>query len=103
MSDNLPIRPHTIPIVENISFPTNIQILGNMENTMSNSASTSIFKNSDFTVDVLEPLSISERLVDFYDSRISPIGGIWTFLVGISHFCRLYIIFNLEPNPHGCM
>ena len=81
--ENLSVHPYTIPILAKLSFPTEIKILNSNGDKMSNFISANISESSDLTITVLNPLSISDRLNNFYNSWLSPIGSIWTFLAGV--------------------
>lgn len=41
-------------------------------------------KELDFTITILPPFSLGERVNNMYTTWISPINGIWTFLVGLA-------------------
>jgi hypothetical protein len=99
-SESATARQYTVPIIANISFPTEIQILGNNGNIMNNSVSASIAENSNITVTVLEPMSLPEHLNTFYNAWLSPISGIWTFIAGVGAVVAPLIIraYNKKKN-----
>jgi hypothetical protein len=75
---------YILPISANMSIPTESRIRGSIgSDIMRNSISANTTEESNFTLAVLPPLSPAEQLNIFYDSWLSPISGIWTFLVGV--------------------
>jgi hypothetical protein len=83
-SDNAKDRPYTIPIVADISIPTEAKVLTTDDTgmIMNNSVTASLTQNLNLTVTVLPPLRLDEHLSNFYSAWLSPISGIWTFLAG---------------------
>lgn len=93
VSENVKPFEYLIPISANMSIPTESKIRGSVSNDiMRNSISANISQNSNFTLDVLPPLSPAEQLNNFYQSWLSPISGIWTFLVGVATVTIPFII-----------
>jgi len=83
-SDSAKARAYTLPITVNFSIPTESKT--NRFSTtgeISYGPNTKFIEVSNFTVTVLPPLTLQERLMDFYTGWFSPISGIWTFLAGI--------------------
>lgn len=99
-SENVTVRPYTLPIFANLSFPTEVQIPGSGGDIMNNSVSASILENSNLTITVLEPMSASEHLNNIYVAWVSPISGIWTFLAGVGAVIAPLIIraYNKKKN-----
>ena len=84
VSDDATPFEYLLPISANMSIPTESRIRGTMgSDIMRNSISANTTENSNFTLTVIPPLSVAEQLKIFYDSWLSPISGIWTFLVGV--------------------
>jgi hypothetical protein len=79
-------RPYTVPIFANISIPTEAKILSERggEGITNNSVSETITENSNLTVTVRPPLRADEQLNIFYNTWLSSISGIWTFLAGVA-------------------
>ena len=79
--------PHsyTLPIFANISIPTESRVRGTgiSDDVMKNSISANVTENSNLTIAVLPPLTISEQLNNIYNAWISPISGISSFLLGV--------------------
>lgn len=79
-------HPYTLPIIANFSIPTEAK-----SNRFSTTGEIAYGSNtqltaqvSNFTVTVLPPFTPEERLKNFYNDWLSPIGGIWTFVAGVS-------------------
>lgn len=100
--DNSTARPYTLPIRANISFPTEIQLPRSSGEIMNNSVPLSINQNSNLTVTILEPLSLSEYLNNFYNAWLTPISGIWTFAAGAAAVIGPLIIrmYNKKKGSH---
>ena len=75
--ENATVRPYTLPIFANISFPTTVtnRLSGGL---LSNSPSARIIENSDFAITVTEPLSIPEYINNTLNTYGSPIKEIIT-------------------------
>ena len=101
-SENVTVRPYTLPIFANLSFPTEVQMPGSDGEIMNNSVSANILENSNLTITVLEPLSVSEHLNNLYLAWVSPISGIWTFLAGVGAVVAPFIIrwYNRKGNKN---
>jgi hypothetical protein len=87
-------RTYTLPIVANFSIPTEAKT-----NRFSTTGEIAYGSNtqftaqvSNFTVTVLPPFTIQERLMNFYTGWLSPINGIWTFLAGVGAIVAPLII-----------
>jgi hypothetical protein len=81
--DNATEGSYTVPIISKISFPLKVQFQGISQDIPNSNSSVSIFQNTTLAVNILKPLSISEHLNDFYTMYVVPIGGIWSFIVGV--------------------
>jgi hypothetical protein len=79
--------PHsyTLPILANISIPTESRVrgIGISDDVMKNSISANVTENSNLTIAVLPPLTIPQHLNNIYNAWISPISGISSFLLGV--------------------
>jgi hypothetical protein len=80
-NDTAEHRSYTFPIIANISFPTSITNRGG--ETFSNNKSISIMESSNLTLTVLPPYTAPEILSNFAEDVITPISGIWSFIVGV--------------------
>jgi hypothetical protein len=94
---------HTLLISANISIPTESRVRGSgvSSDIMKNSASANITENSHFTLTILPPLSFGERLNNFYTTTLSPISGIWTFLLGVAGVTAPLIIRAYKKQNKG--
>jgi hypothetical protein len=81
-SENVEVKPYTLPIRATIAFPTKVGIEGQDE-LFNNTSSEKIDENSYLTLTVLPSLAPEEHLEIFYKSWVSPITGIWTFMAGV--------------------
>jgi hypothetical protein len=91
--DSAKARAYTLPIIAVFSIPTESKT--NRFSTTGEIAygsSTKFIQVSNFTTTVLPPLTIQERLMDFYTGWLSPISGIWTFLAGVGAVIASLII-----------
>ncbi len=81
--DNAIEGSYTVPIISKISFPTKVQCHGIRQDIPYSNSSITIFQNTTLAVNILKPLSISDHLNNLYNLYIVPIGGIWSFVVGV--------------------
>ena len=82
-SEDIGDKPYTLPLYATISFPPTVGIKG-QDKTFNNTSSERVEENSYLTLTVLPSLTPEERLENFYESWLSPISGIWTFLAGVA-------------------
>ena len=96
--DNAEPRPITIPIIANISIPTQAKVLTKSETgaITSNSISENITQNSNLTVTVLNPLSPQEHLSIFVKDWFTPLTGIYQTASGIIGGISGYIIATIR-------
>jgi len=73
--------PVNIPINASISFPSSITNRGG--ETFSNDKSVNLFTTSNFTLTILPPLNLEEKVSIFTKNWIEPMTGVWTLLAGI--------------------
>jgi hypothetical protein len=85
VSDNAQLLEHLLPVSANMSIITGSKIRGNVVNDITrDSVRANITENSDLTLTVLPPLRPDEHLNNFVEAWITPVGGMWTLLVGIA-------------------
>lgn len=84
--DSAKARPYTLPIITNFSIPTEAKTkrFATTGEVAYGSNTEFTVQVSNFTVTVLPPFTLQERFNNFYNGWLSPISGIWAFLVGIA-------------------
>ena len=94
---------HTLLISANISIPTESKVKGSgvSGSIMKNAPAANITQNSYFTLTILPPLSFGEHLNNFYNSTLSPLSGIWTFLLGVAGVTAPLIIRAYKKGNKG--
>jgi hypothetical protein len=82
--NNATIQTHRLRINAEISIP--IKVTSHVSGKILGSPLPvgTILKNTDFIITVQPPLSFGDRLNNFYNTTLSPISGIWTFLLGVA-------------------
>jgi hypothetical protein len=91
--ENATVRPYTLPIFADISFPTTItnRLTGGL---IYNTPAAKIMENSDLTVTVIEPLSIPEIIsstLNTYGSPIKEIVALLTTIGSVGGICAWVI------------
>jgi hypothetical protein len=84
--ENFNSQPFTFPIVANFTIQnssTSDSGKVSQQNHV-NSIYKTVSKELDFTITILLPFSLGERVNNVYTTWISPINGIWTFLAGLA-------------------
>ena len=80
-AENATAKPHTFPIVANISFPTSITNRGG--EIFNNSRSVNVMESTNLTLTVLPPYTFNEQMNNFVAAWITPISGVWSFVAGV--------------------
>ena len=79
-------QPFTLPIMANFTIEDTLSSNNSRITHLNypNSIYNIVNKELDFTITILPPLSLGERISNIYSTWISPINGIWTFLAGLA-------------------
>ena len=91
VAENATAKPHTFPVLANISFPTSIINRGG--EIFNNSRSVNVMESANLTITVLPPYTFEEQMNNFVEMWITPISGVWSFVAGVGAVVAPLLLF----------